>query len=503
VLGEASRNVKGGMSPIGRRDRPSLGRASSAPASMDLATPMGYANSNGAQWNACDDVAATAQRRGGRGRRLMAGAALRSPAGGNPACRACGHPTDPFLPFGDLPLANGLIYPDLPHDAEARFALTLTLCPACALVQLAESTDPEALFRHYLYQTSTSAAFVDHARALAQRLIAERRLGPGNRVIEIASNDGYLLQHYRAAAVPVLGIEPALNIAELARRRGIDTICEFFSRDIADGLRREGRVADVVHAHNVLAHVPDLHGFVGAIATILAPDGVAVIEAPYLIDLIDNLEFDTVYHEHLCYFSLTPLVPLFARHGLQIAAVERIPVHGGSLRVFARHGGEPPPDRSVEGMLARERAWGVCAASTYRRFADAVTAFRPAFRQFLAGLRAGGKSIAAYGAAAKGTTLLNYCGIGRETIDFVVDRSPLKQGLTMPGVRLQILPAEELLVRQPDFTVLLAWNFADEILAQQAEYQRRGGRFVLPLPQPRVLHPGQDHSPALANTNRG
>ena len=415
----------------------------------------------------------------------------RSPGGGHAACRACGHPTDPFLPFGDLPLANGLIYPDLPHRAEARFPLTLTLCPACALVQLAESTDPETLFRHYLYQTSTSVAFVDHARALAQRLIAERRLGPDNRVIEIASNDGYLLQHYRAAGVPVLGIEPAVNIAELARQRGIDTVCEFFSPDLADRLRREGRRADVVHAHNVLAHVPNLDGFIGGIAAILAPAGIAVIEAPYLIDLIDNLEFDTVYHEHLCYFSLTPLVPLFARHGLQIAAVERIPVHGGSLRVFARHAGQRAPDGSVGAMLAHERAWGASELATYRRFADAVAAYRPAFREFLGGLRAGGKSVAAYGAAAKGATLLNYCGIGRETIDFVVDRSPLKQGLTMPGARLPILPAEELLVRQPDFTVLLAWNFADEILAQQAEYQRRGGRFVLPLPQPRVVGPNE------------
>lgn len=415
----------------------------------------------------------------------------RGPAAVRPACRACDHPTDPFLAFGDLPLANGLVFPGMPLDAEARFPLTLTLCAACGLVQLAESTDPEMLFRHYVYQTSTSAAFVSHARELVLRIIGERRLGPGNRVIEIASNDGYLLQHYRAAGIPVLGIEPAVNIAELARRRGVETICEFFSREVADGLCRDGRRADVVHAHNVLAHVPDLHGFVGGIAAILQPGGVAVIEVPYLLDLIDNLEFDTVYHEHLCYFSLAPLLPLFARHGLQIAGVERIAVHGGSLRVFARHAGERAPDVSVDTMLTHERSWGGSDAATYRRFAAAVTAFRPAFREFLGSLRAGGKSIAAYGAAAKGATLLNYCGVGRETIDFVVDRSPLKQGLTMPGSRLPILPAEELLVRQPDFTVLLAWNFADEILAQQAEYQRRGGRFVLPLPQPRIVAQGE------------
>jgi SAM-dependent methyltransferase len=410
---------------------------------------------------------------------------------GPPACRACGHPVEPFLPFGDMPLANGLIYPGLPLNAEARYPLTLTFCSGCALVQLAESTDPEMLFRHYVYQTSTSAAFVNHARVLAHRMARERKLDSASQVIEIASNDGYLLQHYRAEGIPVLGVDPATNIAELARKRGIDTLCEFFSRDLANELRRDGRCADVLHAHNVLAHVPDLQGFVAGIAAVLKPDGVAVIEAPYLIELIDNLEFDTVYHEHLCYFSLTPLVPLFARQGLEITGVEHVPVHGGSLRLFARHKGAQAADGSVATVLGRERAWGVSNPSTYRRFADAVTAFRPAFRAFLGDLRAAGKSIAAYGAAAKGATLLNYCGIGCETIDFVVDRSPLKQGLTMPGVRLSILPVEELVNRQPDFAVLLAWNFVDEILVQQAEYQRRGGRFILPLPQPRVVERDQ------------
>jgi len=402
-------------------------------------------------------------------------------------CRACAHTTAPFLSLGELPLANALVDPALPVAAESRFPLTLTLCPACSLVQLAESVDPARLFRHYVYQTSVSPGFVDHARELAERMIVERRLGPASRVIEIASNDGYLLQHYLAARIPVLGIEPARNIAELARRRGIDTVAEFFSRDLAAQLSRDGHRADVIHAHNVLAHVPDLDGVVAGMAAILADDGVAVIEAPYLLDLVDNLEFDTVYHEHLCYFALTPLVPLLARHGLQIAGVERIAVHGGSLRLFARRAGGLEQDAAVAAMLARERAWGVSDAATYVRFADAVIAFRPVLRDYLEDLRRGGKSIAAYGASAKGATLLNYCGIGTETVDFVVDRSPLKLGLVMPGVRLPILPVEELLARQPNFVLLLAWNFAGEIMRQQAEYRRRGGRFVVPVPKPAIL----------------
>ncbi len=357
-----------------------------------------------------------------------------------------------------MPLANALVAPGVPLDQEERFPLTLTFCAACALVQLAETIDPEKLFRHYVYLSSNSPAFVQHAKSLAQRMIGEQGLDRTSRAIEIASNDGYLLQHYRDAGVPVLGIEPAANIAALARERGIETIGDFFTAGLARTLSEQGKHADVLHAHNVLAHVPDLKGFVAGISTILAPGGVAVLEFPYLIDLVDNLEFDTIYHEHLCYFSLAPLVQLFERAQLQIFDVERI-----------------------------ERAWGVGDATTYRRFAEAVDALRAAIPDFLAGLRSRGKSIAAYGASAKGATLLNFCGIGRETIDFVVDRSTEKQGLTMPGIRLPIHAPERLLLQQPDYVLLLAWNFAEEIAAQQTEYLRRGGQFIVPVPGPRVL----------------
>jgi len=386
-----------------------------------------------------------------------------------------------------MPLANALVAPGVPLDQEERFPLTLTFCPACALVQLAETIDPEKLFRHYVYLSSNSPAFVQHAKSLVQRMIGEQGLDRTSRAIEIASNDGYLLQHYRDAGVPVLGIEPAANIAALARERGIETIGDFFTAGLARTLSEQGKHADVLHAHNVLAHVPDLKGFVAGISTILAPGGVAVLEFPYLIDLVDNLEFDTIYHEHLCYFSLAPLVQLFERAQLQIFDVERVAVHGGSLRLFASRIGRRAPRASLARMIEVERSWGVGDAATYRRFAGSVNALRAAIPDFLAGLRSRGKSIAAYGASAKGATLLNFWGIGRETIDFVVDRSTEKQGLTMPGIRLPIHAPERLLLQQPDYVLLLAWNFAEEIAAQQTEYLRRGGQFIVPVPGPRVL----------------
>jgi len=400
-------------------------------------------------------------------------------------CRACGHDTEPFLAFGELPLANALV--PIGTKDEGRFPLMMTFCGNCGLVQLAESVDPDSLFRHYVYLSSNSPAFLEHARILTERLIKERALDAGSLVIEIASNDGYLLRNYRKAGIPVLGVEPARNIAQVARKDGIDTISEFFSIDLAATLRSDGKLADVIHANNVLAHVPDLRGFVAGLASVLKPAGMVVIEVPYVRDMIEKLEFDTAYHEHLCYFSLTPLVALFAKSGLDIFRVERIPVHGGSLRIFARHAGGGASEFSVTQMLSDERQWRVRDPALYRRFADAVEKFRPTLRECLAALRADGKSIAAYGASAKGATLLNYCGVDHTMLDFVVDRSATKQGFAMPGVGLPIFTPDELLRRQPDYVLLLAWNFLDEILEQQAEYRRRGGQFIVPVPEPRII----------------
>ena len=368
------------------------------------------------------------------------------------------------------------------------FPLDLVFCRECALVQITESVAPEELFREYVYFSSYSDTMLHHAADLATRLIRERKLGGESLVLEAASNDGYLLKNYKMAGIPVLGIEPASNVARVAvKEHGVATREEFFDASFAAQLAAEGRRADVFHAHNVLAHVPDLNGFVAGIRTILKLNGVAVVEVPYVKDMIDRCEFDTIYHEHLSYFSLTALDRCFRRHGLVISNVERVPIHGGSLRLFAIPvecvNGVPP---RVSALLAEEMAWGVDSEQPYLAFAEKVNHIRASLRLLLGNLKAAGLKLAAYGASAKGSTLLNFCGIGPETLDFVVDRSTAKQGKFTPGTHLRIYSPDKLLESQPDFTLLLTWNFAEEILRQQEEYRRRGGRFIFPVPLPRV-----------------
>jgi len=353
-------------------------------------------------------------------------------------------------------------------------------------VQITETVPPEQLFRDYLYFSSFSDTMLRHAQELVGQAIDERHLDGSSLAVEIASNDGYLLQYYRDAGVPVLGIEPARNIARVAEERGIPTVAEFFGAEVAQGLVRDGHRADVMHANNVLAHVSNLNSVVAGIATLLKPDGVAIIETPYVKDLIDHTEFDTIYHEHLCYYSLTALDRLFQRHGLTIVDVERLPIHGGSLRVFAGHDATRQTGR-VRDLLQEEDAWGVGDAAFYAGFGAKVTRLRDSLRSLLADIKADGKRIAAYGASAKGSTLLNYCGIGRDTLDFVVDRSTVKQGHYTPGTRLPIYAPETLLDNKPDYVLLLTWNFADEILVQQATFRQQGGRFIIPIPEPRVV----------------
>lgn len=401
-------------------------------------------------------------------------------------CISCGKRNlAPVISLGLTPLANALLAKDELAADEARFPLDLVFCPDCTLVQITEIVPPERLFSDYPYFSSFSDTIVAAARALAARLVRERRLGPGSLVIELASNDGYLLQHYVAAGVPVLGIEPAANIARVANERGVRTRCEFFGLEAAHRLAAEGLAADVLHANNVLAHVPDLNGFVAGIAAVLKPDGVAVIEVPYVRDLIEKTEFDTIYHEHLCYFSVSALVPLFAGHGLVLADVERIPVHGGSLRIFAARAGAP--GAAVVRLLEEEAAAGMREHAYYVGFADRVLKLRDELVALLRALKAQGKSISAYGASAKGSTLLNFFGIGADLLDFVVDRSTEKQGKFTPGTRLPILAPAALKQKRPDYLLLLAWNFLDEVLAQQVEYRAAGGKFIVPVPQVRVV----------------
>jgi SAM-dependent methyltransferase len=403
-------------------------------------------------------------------------------------CRSCGGDRlELILDLGTTPLANSLPAPG--SDApEPRFPLELVFCPACTLVQITETVPPEQLFRDYLYFSSFSDTMLAHARDLTARLTAALKLGSRSLAVEIASNDGYLLQYYKQGGVPVLGIEPARNVAKVAEERGIPTLVEFFGLQVATELAADRKRADVLHANNVLAHVADLNGFVAGIRAILADDGVAAIEFPYLGDMIDRCEFDTIYHEHLCYYSLGAIKHLFERHGLKLLDVERLPIHGGSLLLqAARRESARQAAPSIAALLDEERERGMQTIRFYRDFAGRVLRLKDDLRALLARLKADGKRIAAYGAAAKGSTLLNTFGIGAETLEFVADRSTYKQGRSMPGVRVPIVGPESLSARMPDYTLLLTWNFADEILAQQAEYRSRGGKFIVPIPDVSVV----------------
>ena len=391
----------------------------------------------------------------------------------------------PILSLGRTPLANSLLTLDQLTKPEAMFPLDLAFCQNCSLLQITQTIPPEQLFGEYLYFSSYSETMLRHARELASRMISERHLNTESLVLEVASNDGYLLANYAGAGIPVLGVEPARNVARVAVERGIPTLCEFFGESIGRRLNVEGRSADVIHANNVLAHVPDLNGFIVGLGAALKPDGVAVAEVPYVKDMMDRTEFDTIYHEHLCYFSATALDRLLARHGLVLQHIERMAIHGGSLRCFiCRHGVRT---REVQALLAEEAEWGVDRPEPYEQFAASVRVVTRALVDLLTRLKQEGKRVAAYGAAAKGSTLLNYAGVGRDMLDFVVDRSPHKQGRFMPGVHLPIFPPERLVEAKPDYVVLLTWNFAEEILAQQEAYRRLGGRFIIPLPELTVV----------------
>ncbi|HRA87072.1 MAG TPA: class I SAM-dependent methyltransferase [Planctomycetaceae bacterium] len=402
-------------------------------------------------------------------------------------CRSCGESgLNSILSLGSTPLANALLTEDRLGQAESTWPLDLAWCSHCSLVQITEAVPPELMFRDYAYFSSFSDTMVQHAKCIADRLAEKESLDDRSLVVEVASNDGYLLQWYQKVGVPVLGIEPARNIAKVAEaEKGIRTISEFFGRELATQLVAAGEQADVIHANNVLAHVPDLNGVVAGFKILLKPGGVVVVEAPYLGELIEHTEFDTIYHEHLCYFSLTALNLLFQRHDLTIVDVERLPIHGGSVRIFARHSGTCAVGENVLNMLAEESQW-VFSLPHYKKFEQRVEKLRSDLVSLLQQLKSKDQRIAVYGASAKGSTLLNYFGIGAETLEYVVDRSTVKQGRYTPGTQLKIHDPEMLLKDRPDYCLLLTWNFVDEILAQQKDYRDQGGKFIIPIPQLRV-----------------
>ncbi len=401
-------------------------------------------------------------------------------------CRSCGSDDlAEVIAFGRSPIADRLVRPD---DGAEEFAAPLTLlhCNACALCQIRETVAPRVLFGpEYPYFSSVSPALQRHFADSARALIARLGLGPRDLVVEAASNDGYMLRVFHEAGIPVLGIDPADGPVAVARERGVETLHDFFTADCARRLAAKGRRARLFLANNVLAHVADVNDFVAGIALMLEADGMAVIEAPWLLDLVDSGAFDTIYHQHLLYLSLTALAPLFARHGLHLNDAERVWIHGGSLRLFISR--TPGRSARLEGLLAREAARGVAGTGFYRDFTARIERLRRETRAALARLRAQGAVVAGYGAAAKATTLLHHFGLGPDDIAFIVDKSPWKQGLAMPVTGIPVLPPAALPERRPDAVLLLAWNFADEIITENAEYLDAGGRFLVPVPEFREI----------------
>jgi hypothetical protein len=404
-------------------------------------------------------------------------------------CRACGgQHMRRFLELGPQPLANSFLRDASEFASERRYPLDVYFCESCSLIQLLDVIDAEVLFRDYIYVTGTSSTIAEHNRRYARTVVELVPVRPHDLVIEVASNDGSLLRCFQPYGVRTVGVEPAANIAAMARAGGVETLAEFFDLELARTLRQQRGAAKAVIGNNVLAHVDDTRGFLAGFHELLAKDGLAVVEVPYLGELVDRKEYDTVYHEHLCYFSVTTLMRLCEAVGLSVRRIDHVPVHGGSIRMYAgpaeTFGGHAA---AVVAEAKAEAERGLTSLATFEQLAADVSAGRSELIALLRRLKADGKTVAGYGAPAKGNTLLNYCGITTEELPWTVDRNPMKVGRFTPGAHIPVLPVETLLERQPDYVLILAWNFADEIMAQQSEYHARGGRFILPIPRPSIV----------------
>jgi SAM-dependent methyltransferase len=398
-------------------------------------------------------------------------------------CRFCGSPlSHTFTDLGMSPIANNYLSEEQLGRMEPFYPLHALVCERCFLVQLEEFESPEAIFSDYAYFSSYSTSWLEHCRRYAEEATARFGLGEQSHVVEIASNDGYLLQYFAERGVPVLGVEPAANVAEVAIERGVPTEVAFFGREVAENLAAERRQADVLIGNNVLAHVPDLNDFVEGMKALLAPDGVITMEFPHLERLVEERQFDTIYHEHFSYFSLLTARRVFAAHGLAVFDVDELPTHGGSLRIYACHEGARPVGDAVRDLEAREERAGFTNIETYVAFGEQVQQEKRDILESLIALKNEGRSIAGYGAPAKGNTLLNFCGIGTEFIDFTVDRSPHKQGRYLPGSHIPIRAPEEIERVRPDVVFILPWNLREEIMEQLRFVSDWGGRFLVRSP---------------------
>jgi hypothetical protein len=406
-------------------------------------------------------------------------------------CRLCGSGLEhSFVDLGMSPLCESIVAPEQLDAMEQYFPLHVFVCGTCFLVQLREYVSPESIFREYAYYSSYSTTWVAHAKAYCEMMATRLGLGPDSLVVELASNDGYLLQHFLPLDVPVLGIEPAGNVARVAIDKGIPTQVDFFGVELAKALVAEGKRPDLIVGNNVLAQVPDLNDFVSGMARLLAPEGVITLEFPHLERLMAENQFDTIYHEHFSYFSLITIERLAARHRLRLIDVEELPTHGGSLRVYLAHARSVRSTTSnVAALLARERNNGFSDLGTYASFAEQVKRTKRNLLSFLIGAKDAGKTICGYGAPGKGNTLLNYCGIGTDFLEFTVDRNPYKHGRFTPGMHIPIHPVEAIDALEPDYVLILPWNIKEEIVQQMRHVGDWGGRFIVPIPELEVVDP--------------
>ena len=405
-------------------------------------------------------------------------------------CRFCEtQVTRSFVDLGLQPLSNAYVARESIARMEPFYPLHAYVCDRCLLVQVPELESAERIFSDYAYLSSMSDSWLDHCRRYAHRMIDAMGLSGNSLVVEVASNDGYLLRFFKEKGVPVLGIEPAANVASIAEAAGIPTLARFFGTVLAEELARAGRQADLLVGNNVLAHVPNLNDFVGGLAKVLAPTGVLTMEFPHLGRLLQDKQFDTIYHEHFSYFSFGTVERVFAAHGIELFDVEQLPTHGGSLRVYGRHATHPQREVSkrIGDLRAQEQADGTLSIDAYARFAEDVREVKRKLLAFLIESKREGKTIVAYGAAAKGNTLLNYCGIREDFIDYVVDRSPLKQGKLLPGSHIPIYEPDRIRETRPDYILILPWNLKDELAAQLSFVREWGGRLVVPIPEVSLL----------------